>query len=249
MDGLPVVQDHQRPLKSGGASSPALERIIKTLVEKGHEFMVRATVTDYSVTYLVPTIEYLHGLGVSQFHCEVINLAGRAILETRGQPMQRPTADDFAENLKAAIIKAGELEIGILNSSYMNLMQPSVHFCDGIGGNRVSISYTGEVTTCLEVQGGCHPTADYFITGGYDKIEDKIVINTQKQIRICDNPITSQNACCKDCFAIYICGGGCPIRNYHMTGDQNRVDPFRCQVIKSVLPFVVNLFDQASEDV
>lgn len=127
-------------------------------------------------------------------------------------------------------------------------MQPSVHFCDGVGGNRVSVSYTGEVTTCLEVQGGCHPTADYFIIGGYDEKEDRIVINPQKQMRICGNPITSQNECCRNCFAIYICGGGCPIRNYHMTGDQNKVDPFRCQVIKSVLPFVVNLFDQASEE-
>lgn len=248
MDGLPIVQDHQRPLKSGDASSPILERTIKILVEHGHEFIVRATVTDYSVAYLVPTIEYFHRLGVSQFHCEAINLAGRAILETKGQPMQRPAAEDFAENLKAAIIKAGELGIGILNSSYMNLMQPSVHFCDGVGGNRVSVSYTGEVTTCLEVQGACHPTADYFIIGGYDEAEDRIVINPQKQMRICGNPITSQNSCCKDCFAIYICGGGCPIRNYHMTGDQNRVDPFRCQVIKSVLPFVVNLFDQTSEE-
>jgi len=248
MDGLPVVQDYQRPLKNGGKSSPKLERTIKTLVERGHEFMIRATVTDYSVAYLVPTIEYLHSLGVSQFHCEVINLAGRAMSETKGQPMQRPMADVFSENLKAAIIKAAELEIGILNSSYMNLMQPSIHFCDGVGGNRVSVSYTGDMTTCLEVQSMCHPTADYFIVGGYDEKEDRLVIHRQKQLQICGNPITSQNACCKDCFAIYICGGGCPIRNYHMTGNQNAVDPFRCQVIKSVLPFVINLFDQASQE-
>lgn len=247
MDGLPIVQDFQRPLKNGTGSSSILEKTIKTLVARDHEFIVRATITDFSVEYLVPTIEYLHDLGVSQFHCEAINLAGRALLETKGQPMQRPTASNFAENLKSAIIRAAELGMGVLNSSYMNLMQPSVHFCDGVGGNRVSVSYTGEVTTCLEVQGGCHPTADYFIIGGYDKMSDSVTINPQKQTRVCGTPITSQNNCCTGCFAIYICGGGCPIRNYHMTGDQNKVDPFRCQVIKSVLPFVINLFDQASE--
>ena len=249
MDGIPSVQNYQRPLKNGGNSSPQLERTIDALVKRDHEFMIRATITNYSVNSLVPTIEYLHGLGVKQFHCEAINLAGRALINTRGKPMQRPTADDFANNLQMAIIKAGELGIGILNSSYMNLMQPSVHFCDGVGGNRVSISYTGEVTTCLEVQGSCHPTADYFIIGGYDEKEDAIIIDPFKQKRICSNPITSQNDCCKDCFAIYICGGGCPIRNYHMTGDKDVVDPFRCKVIKSVLPFVINLFDQASEGV
>lgn len=183
---------------------------------------------------------------MTQFHCEVINLAGRAILETKGIPMNRPTAEDFIENLKAAITKAGELGMGILNSSYMNLLQPSVHFCDGVGGNRVSVSYTGEVTTCLEVQGSCHPTADYFIVGGYNSETDDMSINPLKQLKICGNPITSQNSCCRECFAIYTCGGGCPIRNYHTTGDKNRVDPFRCQVIKSVLPFVFDLFDQSS---
>ncbi len=251
MDGLPVVQNFQRPfkqsLKGSLNSSPILERTIKTLVARKHEFMTRATITDFSVNYIVPTIEYLHGLGVAQFHCEVINLAGRAMLETKGHPMKRPTVDDFVENLKAAILKAGESGIGVLNSSYMNLLQPSVHFCDGVGGNRVSVSYTGEVTTCLEVQSACHPTADYFIVGAYDNGTDDIFVNPLKRSRICDNPITSQNDCCRDCFAIYTCGGGCPIRNYHMTGDQNRVDSFRCQAIKMVLPFVFDLFDRAIE--
>ncbi|MDD5501426.1 MAG: SPASM domain-containing protein [Candidatus Omnitrophica bacterium] len=251
MDGVPVVQDYQRPLRKsiGGstASSPILERTIRALVSRNHGFMIRATITDYSVKYLVPTIEYLHGLGVTQFHCEVINLAGRAIMETKGQPMKRPSPEAFVKNLKATIIRAGELGMGVLNSSYMNLMQPSVHFCDGVGGNRVSVSYTGEVTTCLEVQGGCHPTADYFIVGRYNEGEDKISINPLKQLRICGNAITSQNCCCHECFAIYTCGGGCPIRNYHMTGDQNTVDPFRCKVIKSILPFVFDLFDRAIE--
>jgi uncharacterized protein len=249
MDGIPDVQNFQRPLKKTTRgnlnSSPFLEKTIKSLVSRDHEFMIRATITDFSVKYLVPTIEYLHNLGVTQFHCEVINLAGRAMTENKGQSMKRPNVEEFIRNLKLAIMKAGELGMGILNSSYMNLLQPSTHFCDGIGGNRVSISYTGDVTTCLEVQSGCHPTADSFIIGSYNKEVGEISINASKQSKLCDNPITNDNNCCKECFAIYTCGGGCPIRNYHMTGNQNTVDPFRCQVIKSILPFVFILFDEA----
>lgn len=248
MDGVPVVQNFQRPLKQtmkGNLdSSPFLERTIKTLVSKSHKFMIRATVTEFSVKYLISTIEYLHNLGVTQFHCEVINIAGRAI-KTKGQSMKRPDVEEFIGNLKLAITKAGELGMGILNSSYMNLLQPSVHFCDGVGGNRISVSYTGDVTTCLEVQSGCHPTADSFLIGSYSKESNEIYINSSKQLKLCNNTITSENNCCKDCFAIYTCGGGCPIRNYHMTGNSNTVDPFRCQVIKSILPFVFILFDEA----
>jgi sulfatase maturation enzyme AslB (radical SAM superfamily) len=47
MDGLPVVQNLQRPLKGGFDSSPILERTIKTLVARNHEFMIRATVTEF----------------------------------------------------------------------------------------------------------------------------------------------------------------------------------------------------------
>jgi uncharacterized protein len=248
MDGVPMVQDHQRPFKYGGPSSPRVEQTIARLVEHDREFMIRATVTDYSVGHLVSAVEYLNSLGVRNFHCEPINLAGRAILETKGQPMARPRAEDFIQNLASAITRAGELGMEILNSSYMNLLQPSVHFCDGVGGNRVSVSYTGDVTTCLEVQGGCHPTADSFIVGGYDPDTDEIAIDLARRQRICGTPITGQNACCSNCFAIHICGGGCPIRNYHMTGDKDRVDPFRCQVIKAILPFVIALFDQAAAE-
>lgn len=246
MDGLPIVQDYQRPLKNGNRSSVVVEETINTLVSEEREFMIRATITDYSVEYIVPSIEYLSVLGVTQFHCEAINLAGRAMIKTKGQAMKRPATEDYCRELKAAIIRAGELGMGILNSSYMNLMQPSFHFCDGVGGNRISVTYTGDVTICLEVQGGCHPIADYFLIGAYDKETGEIAINPVKQERICRIPITSQNRCCQDCFAIYICGGGCPIRNYHMTGDKNKVDPFRCDVVKSVLPFVIELFDKAT---
>lgn len=247
MDGIPAVQNDQRPLKNGSPSSPLVEETIKTLVASKHEFMVRATVTKNSVNSLPETAVYLSHLGVSQFHCEAINLAGRAIMETKGQPMERPTAEEFIENLIRTIECAADNGMNVLNSAYMNLLQPSVHFCDGVGGNRCSVTYLGEITTCLEVQGGCHPTADFFIVGCYDEDRDSIIINPRKRANVCGSPIIESNKACRDCFARFVCGGGCPIRNYHTTGDIATIDPFRCNVIHEVLPYVLTLLDACSE--
>lgn len=248
MDGIPQIQDEQRPLRSGAASSTAVERTIRTLVEAGHEFIVRSTMTDISTPHLVDEVDYLASLGVTQLHVEAINLAGRAVMETKGQPMDRPTPELFSRCLLDAIHRGAEVGVDILNSAYMNLMQPSLHFCDGVGGNRVSVTYDGNVTTCLEVQGGCHPTSEKFIVGAYDRGRDAIIVNKEKRNAVCNTPIIDQNPACLDCFARYTCGGGCPIRNFHTMGDISKVDPFRCQVILDVLPEIIRLIAEGTHD-
>ncbi len=248
MDGVPRVQNEQRPLKSGAASSIAVERTIRALVEARHEFIVRSTMTDVSTPCLVEEVDYLASLGVSQLHVEAINLAGRAVMETKGQPMDRPSAELFSLSLLDAIHRGSEVGVDILNSAYMNLMQPSFHFCDGVGGNRVSVTYDGSVTTCLEVQGGCHPTSEKFIVGAYDRERDAIIVNQEKRSAVCATPIIDQNPACLGCFARYTCGGGCPIRNFHTTGDTSKVDPFRCEVISNVLPEIIRLIAEGSCD-
>lgn len=248
MDGVPDVQNTQRPLRSGGASSERVERTIARLVEAKREFIVRSTLTAESTPRLVEEVDYLGSMGVTQLHVEAINLAGRAVLETKGQPMARPTAQVFCQNLIAAIKRGAEVGVDILNSAYMNLLQPSVYFCDGVGGNRVSVTYNGEVTTCLEVQGGCHPTAERFIAGCYDPGSDKLVIDRDHAVTACGGaPIIDQSTKCVDCFARFACGGGCPIRNFHTTGDTAVVDPFRCEVVSCVLPFVIELMAEYAE--
>jgi uncharacterized protein len=245
MDGVPDIQNTHRPLKGGLGSSHIVEKTIRDLAEAGADFFVRATVTSASVCHMPESISYLKALGVDRVHFEAISIAGRATIPTKGNFSGKPTADEFARYLIEAIRLGNDLGVSVMNSSYMNLLQPAAHFCDGIGGNRIAITSDGLMSTCLEVQGGCHPAAGRYVIGEYDKTSKRLVINTAKRKSLCSEIIASA-ADCVDCFAKYICAGGCPIRNQHATGSPLVVDPFNCKVVKIVLPFVIEMVDRSS---
>lgn len=246
-DGPPFIQDYQRPLKSGGKSSLLCERTIRALAANGLDFKVRATVTDFSVKHLAETVAWLQDIGGTQLHVEPLSIAGRAALATRGEALQRPEAEEFAVHLQAAIIRGNELGVGIISSSYMNLLDPPQEFCDGNVQNRFAVTYGGDVTSCVEVQDKCHPIFPQFIVGRYDLHQDELVTIKERRDRACIVSIESNQSTCYDCFAQRICAGGCPVRNFHVTGDSARVDPYRCELIRRMVPFVFGLLDDSSE--
>lgn len=211
------------------------------------QFLLRVTITDFSVDYMEKIVEWLHTLGGNQIQFEPISIAGRATLSTKGDSLTRPSVQEFAKNLKLSILKAASLGVSVTNSSFMNLMNPPSEFCDGNIKHRFAVSYTGDVTTCVEVQDQCHPVYNEFVVGKYDYKQESIVFHKDRRSRACSKcNFSTQDLTCSTCFARPICGGGCPVRNYHTTGDSGEVDPYRCELIQEMLPFVIELFDEAA---
>lgn len=247
-DGAPRVQDVQRPTKCGGKSSETVERSIRTLAGAGKEFKIRATVTDFSAPHMVEMVDWVADLGGKLVHFEPLSLAGRALV-TKGSGMTRPPAEVFAENLKAAIQRGNRVGVGILNSSFMNMATPPAEFCEGNPQHRFAATYDGNITTCVEVQDACHPVAEQFMVGSYDSASDEIVTTKSRERATACQIIQIQqktDSPCTACFARRICGGGCPVRNFHITGDSGTVDPYRCQLIREMVPYAYELLDEAS---
>jgi len=249
-DGAPEIQNRQRPGKHGAKSAPAVEHSIRAFVVAGLEMKIRATVTDISVGHMAEMVDWLHSLGASQLHFEPLSIAGRAALLTRGERMTRPDVADFAANLKAAILRGSELGVGVVNSSFMNLANPPREFCEGNPRHRFAITYSGDVTTCVEVQDRCHPVSGEFMVGRYDPDSDEVIATKSRGRATSACQLVSIQARpdnpCANCFAQRICGGGCPVRNYHITGDSATVDPYRCQLVREMIPFAYGLLDQES---
>ena len=242
-DGASEIQNFQRPLKGGGPSSHLVEKTIRKLVSSGKEFKLRVTVTDFSVTHMSSVVEWLHELGGNLVHFEPVSIAGRASENSNDTYLKKPAAEVFIDNLQKAILRGNDLGIGVVNSSFMNISTPPPEFCEGNVNNRISVSYTGDVTTCVEVQEKCHPASGNFIIGAYDDETGVIKLFQQQRIQPCSG---TKMKSCSECFAVRICGGGCPVRNYHITGSISDVDPYRCENIKKMLPFLMELFLKAS---
>ncbi len=242
-DGPPEIQNIHRPLKNGGASSQIVEESIRRLVAHGKEFKLRVTVPYSTVSRMTDVVEWLHSLGGTQIHFEPISIAGRASENTAGMTFSKPPVELFVENLQKAILRGNELGVGIVNSAFMNISTPPPEFCEGNSDNRIAISYTGDVTTCVEVQEKCHPASTNFIIGKYDSTTKSIVLMSDRQARSCHG---NKVKTCTECFAVKICGGGCPVRNFHITGNISEVDPYRCESIKQMLPFLMEMFLKTS---
>ena len=239
-DGPAEIQNHQRPLKNGYPSAMLVEKTIKHLVAKEKKFKVRVTVTDFSVSRMPAVVEWLHELGGDAIHFEPVTISGRA---TKGEELSKPTAESFIDNLKLSILRGNDLGVGIVNSSFMNISTPPPEFCEGNSNNRVSVSYTGDLTTCVEVQEKCHPASKNFIIGYYDSELKKIIVKQEHRLRSC---LGTKMVECVSCFAAKSCGGGCPVRNFHVTGTTTEVDPYRCIMIKRMLPFLIELLLETS---
>jgi len=63
IDGIPEVQNVNRPLLGGGASSHLIEKNVPKILAYRPEVMARATVSPTSVYHLFDSVKYLSGLG------------------------------------------------------------------------------------------------------------------------------------------------------------------------------------------
>jgi len=232
MDGLPEVQNAQRPLMNGGPSAKIVEKTIKELVKNKMSFKVRATITNKSVKKMPEMVKYLANLGVKYVHLEVVNVSGRA--EKSG--IKKPPVSEFVRQFKKCSDVAKKLGISLVNGVYTNLIEPSIHSCSAVTGGKLIITPEGNVSRCYEVQDKRHQYSDLFIVGGYNPKTKDFEYDEEKVKKLCDRNAES-NKICENCFAKYICSGGCVIRNLHGLHGKNikEIDPYQCKLIKALL--------------
>ncbi len=238
MDGLPKFQDKQRVTATNGGTSHIIEQTIKDLTSRGLSVIIRMTITKPMIYEFKETINYLANLGIKIIHFEPITIGGRA--KENEEILQRATPEEYAEKLVEAIDYARSKDVSIITSTVMNALSPSYMFCDGVGKNKLAVTYDGVFSSCLGVQNKTHPLASKFI------VEDTNIKNwiDAKFDSYVDDK--AKNTKCEKCFAKYICAGGCPSRNYNATNDFEKVDDMQCIPTKVVLrKYIIDLYEKS----
>ncbi len=229
MDGHPDIQNLLRPMAGGGSSSQAVEETIDYLVSQRVPFKVRSTITNLNVESMEENIRYFGDLGVETVHYEPMTRTGRASREKA--VVARPLADLYSQNFIASLNAARECGVSLISSSYMNLLAPSLKFCDAMAGSRLVGTWEGNITLCVEVQDSCHPYSEHSTVGNVIPETHQIKINHEKYSKIIGDVEVQKNRDCMDCFAKFCCGGGCPVKSFYSCG-KGSVDPYRCQITK-----------------
>ncbi|MFZ5516585.1 MAG: radical SAM protein [Candidatus Zhuqueibacterota bacterium] len=224
-DGLPEIQNRQRPAAAG---KPSFDRVFETMNaidERNIPYGIRLSVMDDSIESLPASIDFLcRESRCNVFQVEPVFSHGRAHLKNNYLKNYRAFASVFTKALEIANSHERHL--------YYSGARPWIvtdQFCLARDVALI-VNHDSELTACYEVYDREHALSDLFFYGRLDE-NGALHINEAKQKKLADK-IEARKAQCKakGCFCYYHCAGDCPPKAFH-DGDSGRngYSP-RCQL-------------------
>ncbi|MCX6615018.1 MAG: radical SAM protein [Acidobacteria bacterium] len=203
-DGPPEIQDRQRPLAGGGASSPYIEKTARTLREAGGRLTVRTTITPRTVERQAEIVAYLHEtLGARQMRFEPVYRV-RGGKQVAFQPDQ---AAWFVEHFLAAQREArargcdlswAGVRLDELHGPYCSILRDTLHLVPD-GAATACFFYTGG----RDSEGVPRPIGRWgSVAGEYMLDIERIGAHRRKAGEVPES--------CTDCLNILHCARECP---------------------------------------
>ncbi|MDR1489922.1 MAG: radical SAM protein [Desulfovibrio sp.] len=226
-DGLPSIQNAQRPRKSGRGSHASVARTLQALDRKGIAYGIRVTVTDRTITRIPEVIDYLcRETGSPAFQVEPAFSHGRARLDRVALRQQAAFAEYFMEGYDIAARHQRHM--------YYSGARPWLltgRFCDAVVSALI-VGPDGFLTACYEVCNRRHELAGGFIFGDMDASGAIRLTPGARQGFLAK--IEERRQSCKRCFCFYHCAGDCPSKTFSDRGDGHLTHGSRCELNRAI---------------
>ncbi|AOT68952.1 radical SAM/SPASM domain-containing protein [Geosporobacter ferrireducens] len=199
-EGLPWVQNLHRPLANG---EPSFQRVFensKALFQSGKKVCFSGVVTRHNLYHLKDTIDFFHEhFPGSMVSFGQVNLIGRASAEQMELAVEQQS---FDEQLLCAIQYAESTSIKVQVKHGSTHLNPRRHYCSSTAKPNWSMSLNGDMYACMEEK------SESMKIGWFDFNQKQLYFNDEK-IRSLGEKNVDCNSRCKECFAKYLCAGGC----------------------------------------
>jgi uncharacterized protein len=224
-DGLPELQDSQRPLADGSGSFAWVDRTMRRLAEAEVNFGIRATVTEAMVSRLAEVTAFVADTypGIEQLHFEPVWECGRCVTSSDTQP----AAEAFIENYLAALEVAQEKSLRLVYSGARQDMLTDA-FCKVSSGS-YTVTPTGDVTACYEVSYRSDPRSERYFFGRYDREQGDYVYDREKLAALAELNVKNIPFC-DDCFCRWHCAGDCAAKVLEGRMPNNHRGSQRCVI-------------------
>lgn len=228
-DGLPTLQDIQRPgINNIGTSEQVIQTIKKAIQFDKNKTQITVTVTDKSVNKLVDIVLHLHELGVSVVQFEPV---GKVVGEFSNMECKKPKVNTFVRNFIKAYEVGSKLDMIVFTSAISHLYSPCSKYCHY--KSKLTLTADSKITLCDTVTNINHPLAKYFIIGEINGGKLKYSINN-----VFTRSVNNLKKC-RNCFAKYICAGGCINKAVAETGNVDTIDSYSCKMNKKIIKKVL----------
>lgn len=224
-DGLPEIQNRQRPADAGKPSFNRVFDTIQAIEKRNIPYGIRLSVMDDSIESLPAGIKFLCAETKSKvFQVEPVFNHGRAELD-----------DNYLKNNRAfshAFIEALDIANSFQRHMYYSGARPWIvtnRFCLAQDVALI-VNHNSELTACYEVYDREHSLGDLFFYGSLDAT-GALHINEAKRKELLDKIETRKAQCReKDCFCYYHCAGDCPPKAFHAEKKSNSTFSPRCEL-------------------
>lgn len=206
LDGLPEIQNQQRPQKNGSSSFSIVLDTLKFLDSKNVNCYIRSTVLPQGTMYMIPFIEMIaRELKCKNIQFEPVYPFGRALnLAIR--------FEDFLGVFAAQFMKAAHrgMELGInIEYSGCRWQQYASNFCKSTGEEpNFFVSTDGNVSSCAQSIDPSSNKGRFTVYGHFDPNKKKLVFDETKLQRIRTFDVRKLNHC-TECFLRWNCCGDC----------------------------------------
>lgn len=222
MDGVQSIQDKQRPSANGKGSYADVVKGIRLLVDSDIPFIVRPTVTGESVELMSDFVQMCADLGCSEISFMPFSAVGRG-----AHGVSQLSAEAYIRNYLKAKKLAKELGISV-EMAGTDASEISSYYCDAVGYNCV-VTPEGDISNCSRVTNINDPLANIFFVGNIT--ETGFHIDQGKVDELINHNLYNYPQC-KDCFAKFICSGGCP---HDRLSSGNEMASTWCEIIKNLV--------------
>lgn len=211
-DGIPEVQNCQRPTREGRPSFHRVADCMHAMDETNFPYGIRMTVTGESVSRLEESICFIcENFNPRAIHAEPVFHQGRA----RRNRLAMKDFDCFIAGFLRGTEHARARGIHL----YYSGVRPDVitqRFCEA-PRRALIVTPGGDITTCFEVFGREDSEKNGFVVGSYsgDGVFD---INREKLSRHLTRTVSSIDFC-EACFCKWHCAGDCAGKEFENAGD------------------------------
>ncbi|MCZ7356620.1 MAG: radical SAM protein [Candidatus Methanoperedens sp.] len=231
-DGLPSIQNIQRPTINKNDSFPRVAETLHALDQAQFSYGIRMTVTNNSVRYLAENISYIcKNFKPKKIQIEPVFDVGRAKENKSAIIDLNIFIDQFIMGFKEA--EKHQIDMFYSGARLEVLTQ---RFCLA-ACRALVVTPDGDITTCFETYSQEHPLSRNFIVGNY-KGDGQFFIDKEKLLSHFNHTV-EQIPHCDACFCKWHCAGDCAIK----TLSENTIDRYhpteRCYANQELTKFLI----------
>jgi uncharacterized protein len=236
-DGMPALQNRQRPDTHGRGSAETVEATLRRLMDAGKAFRVVCVVRPGNLEEIPEGLKYLHELGVREFDLALdLWSSWTAADGVRLQAMVEAAATLWRQWLPRFSLNCFDAKAARL----AHLPETEVSHRCGFGAGEIAVAPSGRLYPCERLIGEDEPGHAMVLPGHVLEGEDFLRV-TPRSFEQCSP--------CSRCSLRESCETTCRCSNFIRTGDVHRPDGLLCILNKATTQATTKVLSRANSPV